>query len=159
MKTFRFSEKNSGFGPKPLINHQNYLFFSCHDQLPLVSHRFRRNSAADSFLHEGCVAAAKAAKRPPRECQERFDAVSVNMFTVSGWGIPTHIGVSKNRGGSPKWMVKLTENLIKMDDLGVPPFSETPITMLVVSIIFIVSPIWVNDPNWQFFFKRVESTD
>ena len=24
----------------------------------------------DSFLHEGCVAAAKAAKRPPRECQD-----------------------------------------------------------------------------------------
>ena len=26
--------------------------------------------------------------------------------------------VSKNRGGPPKWMVKIMENLIKMDDLG-----------------------------------------
>ena len=35
------------------------------------------------------------------------------------------MGVSKNRG-TPKWMVYM-ENPIKMDDLGVPPFSETPI--------------------------------
>ena len=33
-----------------------------------------------------------------------------------------HLGVSKN-SGTPKWM----ENPIKMDDLGVPPFSETAI--------------------------------
>ena len=32
----------------------------------------------------------------------------------------------KNRGKTPKWMVKIMENRIKMDDLGVPPFSETP---------------------------------
>ena len=36
------------------------------------------------------------------------------------------VGVSKN-SGTPKWMVLLMENPIKMDDLGVPPFSETPI--------------------------------
>ena len=35
------------------------------------------------------------------------------------------MGVSKNRG-SPKWMVKITENPIKMDDLGIPLFLETP---------------------------------
>ena len=29
-------------------------------------------------------------------------------------------------GGTPKWMVKMMENPIKMDDLGVPLFSETP---------------------------------
>ena len=33
----------------------------------------------------------------------------------------------KNRRFSPKWMVKITENPIKMDDLGVPLFLETPI--------------------------------
>ena len=32
---------------------------------------------------------------------------------------------SKNMD-TPKWMVKMMENLIKMDDLGVPPFTETP---------------------------------
>ena len=36
------------------------------------------------------------------------------------------MGVSKNRGGPPKWMVKIMENPIKMDDLGVPLFLETP---------------------------------
>ena len=35
------------------------------------------------------------------------------------------MGVSKNRG-TPKWMVKMMENPIKMDDLRVPLFSETP---------------------------------
>ena len=38
------------------------------------------------------------------------------------------MGVSKNRG-TPKWMV-YKENPINMDDLGVPPFKETPIYTL-----------------------------
>ena len=38
-----------------------------------------------------------------------------------------HMDVSKHRGGKPpKWMVKIMENPIKMDDLGVPLFLETP---------------------------------
>ena len=36
------------------------------------------------------------------------------------------VGVSKN-SGTPKWMVYIMENPIKMDDLGVPLFSETSI--------------------------------
>ena len=36
------------------------------------------------------------------------------------------MGVSKNRG-TPEWMVKIMENPVKMDDLGVPPFKETSI--------------------------------
>ena len=35
------------------------------------------------------------------------------------------MGVSKNRG-TPKWMVNIMENPIKMDDLGIPLFLETP---------------------------------
>ena len=31
------------------------------------------------------------------------------------------MSVSKNRGGPPKWMVKIMENPIKMDDLGGKP--------------------------------------
>ena len=42
------------------------------------------------------------------------------------------MGVSKSRYGTPKWMVKIMENLIKMDDLGIPLFSETPIWMNMV---------------------------
>ena len=39
-----------------------------------------------------------------------------------------HLDVSKNRGIlPPKWMVKIMENPIKMDDLGVPLFLDTPI--------------------------------
>ena len=38
--------------------------------------------------------------------------------------------VSKNRG-TPKWMVKIMENPIKMDDLGVPLFLETPIYIYI----------------------------
>ena len=42
------------------------------------------------------------------------------------WLGVNHLSVSKNRG-TPKWMVKIMENLIKMDDLGIPLFSETSI--------------------------------
>ena len=38
------------------------------------------------------------------------------------------MGVELKIGGfPPKWMVKIMENPIKMDDLGVPSFLETPI--------------------------------
>ena len=40
--------------------------------------------------------------------------------------------VSENRGGTPKWMVKIMENLIKMDDLGgTPLFLETSIYLYI----------------------------
>ena len=35
-------------------------------------------------------------------------------------------GVSKNRG-TPKWMVKIMENPVKMDDLGVHYFQKHPV--------------------------------
>ena len=41
--------------------------------------------------------------------------------------------VSKNRG-TPKWMVKIMENPIKMNDLGVPLFLETPISIFLLKI-------------------------
>ena len=45
--------------------------------------------------------------------------------TQGAWSFLCYMGVSKNRG-TPKWMV-YKENPIKMDDLGVPLFSETSI--------------------------------
>ena len=70
-------------------------------------------------------------------------APPVQQFTWPGWQqnhvdkrwrIPNpkpkthwcHMGVSKNRV-TPKWMVKIMEDPIKMDDLGIPLFLETPI--------------------------------
>ena len=44
-----------------------------------------------------------------------------NILTIN----TEHMGVSEN-SGIPKWMVKIMENPIKMDDLGVPQFKETP---------------------------------
>ena len=41
----------------------------------------------------------------------------------------------KNRG-TPKWMVKIMENPIKLDDLGVPIFLETPIQDQYQSMVF-----------------------
>ena len=38
------------------------------------------------------------------------------------------MGVEPKIGGKPpKWMVKIRENPINMDDLGIPLFLETPI--------------------------------
>ena len=39
-----------------------------------------------------------------------------------------YLGVSKN-SGTPKWTVKKRENPIRIDDLGVPLFLETPICL------------------------------
>ena len=48
--------------------------------------------------------------------------------------------VSKNRGGPPKWMVYFMENPIKMDDLGVPLFLETPMSNVRGAIYHPKSP-------------------
>ena len=56
-----------------------------------------------------------------------------------------YMGVSKNRG-YPKWMVKIMENPIKMDDLGVPLFLETPIYMKC-SLIYIQKDMLYNETH------------
>ena len=50
-----------------------------------------------------------------------------NVVVCTYW----YMGVSKNRGKPPKWMVKIMENPIKIDDLGVPLFLETPIYIYI----------------------------
>ena len=56
---------------------------------------------------------------------ELFVPIQTISYETSVIHSELHTGVSKNRG-TPKWMV-YKENPIKMDDLGVPPFSETSI--------------------------------
>ena len=40
-----------------------------------------------------------------------------------------YLDVSKNRGNPPKWMVKIMENPIKMDDLGYHYFWKHPLNV------------------------------
>ena len=62
--------------------------------------------------------------RGSRHPMENSQAVSFWCYFFIG-EIAQHLGVSKNHG-TPKWMVKIMENPIKMDDLGIPLFLETP---------------------------------
>ena len=61
----------------------------------------------------------------------------------SGW---SYLGISKN-SGNPKWMVKIMENPIKMDDLGGPPlFLETPISLSYSSKLYLLGEvIWHHE--------------
>ena len=56
---------------------------------------------------------------------DRTRVVGLFFFREFMIGCITDVAVSKNRG-TPKWMVKIMENPIKMDNLGVPLFLEAP---------------------------------
>ena len=67
--------------------------------------------------------------RPPSH-QRRLRPQPLPLLSVSvARARDLHLGVSKKRG-TPNWMVKIMENPIKMDDLGIPLFLETPICFL-----------------------------
>ena len=55
--------------------------------------------------------------------------IYITVLLVLGEFVCFHqyLDASNNRG-APKWMVKIMNNPIKMDDLGVPLFLETPIS-------------------------------
>ena len=65
-------------------------------------------------------------KNPSAQWAREQKKVAKNWLA---WNVGYHdfwqMDVSKNRG-TPKWMVKIMEHPIKMDELGVPLFSETP---------------------------------
>ena len=59
------------------------------------------------------------------------------------------MGVSKNRG-TPKWMVKIMENPIKMDDLGGKPplFLEIPIYRCMMSCFILLYDTTQYSKTW-----------
>ena len=73
----------------------------------------------------------------------------LDMFVEPGMtrcSVRSYMGVSKNRA-TPKWMVKIMENPIKMDDLGVPLFLETPIYVQFPERGCSMFQFWVGTTN------------
>ena len=69
-----------------------------------------------------------------------------------GGFVCTKKGVSKNRG-TPKWMVKIMENPIKMDGLGVPLFSKTSIYIYIIHCTLVNEHSWLeNGPEVHMYF-------
>ena len=55
--------------------------------------------------------------------------VKLENLSKLEWNAQHQLGVSKNRENTPNWMVKITENPIKMDDLGPTPiFKNTQLS-------------------------------
>ena len=84
----------------------------------------------DFFIQDFPIASASLNDQVPKWLHSPWVSSKAWGDVGSGWkkrgnGGDIHMGVSKNRG-TPKWMIYM-EIPIKMDDLGVPPFSETPI--------------------------------
>ena len=87
---------------------------------------------AETLLKQLQATEVKAAETPPRRClgfEDKLGCKSAVCSIILIWGFP-------KIGGTPKWMVKIMEISIKLDDFGVPPFSETP-KLAVFSIILI----------------------
>ena len=70
-----------------------------------------------------------------------------------------YMGVEPKIGGfTPKWMVKIMETPIKMDDLGIPLFLETPICIPWKSKDFFVY-LWFFRKDDYCFSKGLLSTN
>ena len=100
--------------------------------------------------------------------QVRQDSPSVrsgfgNLVREAGLGLfyqPTLAiwMLNQNRGVyPPKWMVKIKENPIKMDDLGVPLFLETPISYGLVERVQLCSISASTVPMAEFLVGRTQS--
>ena len=76
----------------------------------------------------------------PMKPSTRFLQMIIQILVTVIWMFPK-IGIPQN------WMVKIMENPIKIDDLGVPLFLETPIYTLVN----VNMAGWKVDPDWRCF--------
>ena len=80
---------------------------------------------------------------PPNSSASRTTS---RLGFLYGFKKEEHTGVSKNRGGPPKWMVKIMENPIKMDDLGGPPLflGWHPYSPTGHEISLFIYHVWAN---------------
>ena len=95
--------------------------------------------------------------------KRKAEVYLIDLCSLPGIAEKEYMGVSKNRG-TPKWMVYL-ENPIKVDDLGVPPFSETPMYVFFCcsELFFCLTSCgackifsqqgWLADCTFGFFFS------
>ncbi len=83
------------------------------------SHKLRKTTRP--FLRH-----SEAPPKPGEVLPIRSHKISQNQIHLKGFDkVHQNLGVSKNEG-TPKWMVKIMENPIKIHDLGVSLFLETP---------------------------------
>ena len=83
-------------------------------------------SHLDLLLHVLSVGGDSLTKPPFRVTSAEVVIIYPDRMTATAdCRLPLHMNVSKNTG-IPKWTV-LMENPIKVDDLGLPLFLETPI--------------------------------
>ena len=61
--------------------------------------------------------------------------------------------VSKTRA-TPKWMVKIMENLIKMDDLGETHYLRSAIHIFRISDPTNGQAVWSNWTSWVSWFSK-----
>ena len=86
---------------------------------PMVPHNHgNHGSWICKYTHNNQLHPRKLTWRAPNDGLEKV----TGPFNMAIVGI--YVGVSKNNG-TPKWMVKIMENPIKIDDLEVPLFLET----------------------------------
>ena len=117
----------------PQIGVENKTYLSCHH--PAV---FQTESVIKSWtsLTLAFFDPARSTKWPP--VAEQLLVKAGNWWRWGRWSTwgnwwCVDIWVFPKISGTPKWMVKIMENPIKMDELGVPLFSETAISVSLFS--------------------------
>ena len=105
-----------------LLEHENYLGFNYRNKLDFHSSQNLKNTwNTSAHFHHFPELQALPSKKTIED--SLFAATSLGKATSQNRIGTTEHGCFQNRG-TPKWMV-YNEKLIKMDDLGVPLFSET----------------------------------
>ena len=116
--------------PKKCQEHSGPLLWKIHEKIPMFA-------GGKSSICHGIMATARGMARRARTLAAAAARYKPS-FPHDHGGFPmehdllswiVHIWVSIN-GGSPIWMVFVRENPVKLDDLGVPLFQETTISMI-----------------------------